>query len=203
MAGALSVLREKERETRRKIILDAARDLFAEKDFRRVTVREIARQAGVSPGTIYRYYENLDDLFLGVFCAGADEITEMLAPAGKISNTGGLRHFCEKYVRFLNENMTFFQMMGHFMLGGSLVPEKTRVLNPVMRRLIDRFQHILQAAGLHDDSRHTAHALFSALNGIMISYARYPGRTPAEIQRHTIHLSQQIAKRFHPGVSQN
>ncbi len=74
--ATLEALREREREVRRELILSAAQKLFAEKDFRSVTVREIAKQAGVSPGTIYRYYENLDELFLDVFFAGAREITE-------------------------------------------------------------------------------------------------------------------------------
>ena len=70
-AATLHALREKERKCPEELILLAARKLFAEKDFRSVTVREIARAVQVSPGTIYRYYESLDDLFLDVFFAGA------------------------------------------------------------------------------------------------------------------------------------
>ncbi len=46
-AATLHALREKERESRRELILLAARKLFAEKDFRSVTVREIARTVQV------------------------------------------------------------------------------------------------------------------------------------------------------------
>jgi AcrR family transcriptional regulator len=72
-------LREEQRAARRELILSAARDLFAEKDFRSVTVREIARRAGVSPGTLYLYYKTLDELFLDVFFAGAREISRSSA----------------------------------------------------------------------------------------------------------------------------
>jgi len=34
------------------------------------------------------------------------------------------------------------------------------------------------------------------LNGIMISYARYPGKTDKEIRRHTLRLAESIAGVF-------
>ena len=40
---------------------------------------------------------------------------------------------------------------------------------------MDRVQAIIVAAGVKGETRLVAHALFSALNGIMISYARVPG----------------------------
>ena len=195
MAGAvLEKLKDREREARRSLILESARKLFSEKDFRKVTVREIAKETGISPGTIYRYYENLDEVFLAVFFSGAREIAELIdlrCPPG-----GGIHRFCEIYVDYLNDNMTFFHMMSHFMLGGSLAPDKAEELNPVMRELMDRIRRILEAAGIPGNRRLTAQALFSALNGIMISYAHYPGRTPEEIRAHTLRLAGEIARFF-------
>jgi len=194
--ATLEVLREKEREVRRELILSAARKLFAEKDFRSVTVREIAKEAGVSPGTIYRYYENLDELFLDIFFAGAQEITQRLDEEYDMQNGCSLLRFCEIYIDYLNENMTFYQMMGHFMLGGRLSAEATERLNPIMRDLMDRVETIVKEAGLEGETRLVSHALFSSLNGIMISYAQYPGRSLEEIRRHTLRLSRIVAEFF-------
>ena len=194
--STLPGLREKEREARRELILSAARRLFAEKDFRSVTVREIARAVEVSPGTIYRYYESLDDLFLDVFFAGARDLTELVDAERKNGRGCSLKRFCELYVAYLNENMSFYQMMGHFMLGGKLSPEATERLNPIMRGLMDSIEGIVREAGLEGDSRLVAHALFSALNGVMISYARYPGRSLDEIRRHTLRLAGVVAGFF-------
>ena len=65
--ATLPALREKEREARRELILSAARKLFAEKDFRSVTVREIAKAVEVSPGTIYRYYASKEELINALY----------------------------------------------------------------------------------------------------------------------------------------
>lgn len=194
--STLPALKRKEREARRELILAAARKLFAEKDFRSVTVREIARAVAVSPGTIYRYYESLDDLFLDVFFAGARDITERVDASCRQGGGCSLRSFCELYVGFLNENMSFYQMMGHFMLGGKLSPEATKRLNPIMRDLMNRIEGIVREAGIAGETRLVAHALFSALNGVMISYARYPGRSLDEIQRHTLRLAGVVADFF-------
>jgi AcrR family transcriptional regulator len=189
-------LREKEREARRDLILSAARKLFAEKDFRSVTVREIAKTVEVSPGTIYRYYKSLDDLFLDVFFAGARDLTELVDAACKAEEGCSLKRFCEIYVGYLNENMSFYQMMGHFMLGGRLSPEATKRLNPIMRGLMDVIEEIVRDASPANQPRFVAHALFSALNGVMISYARYPGRSLDEIRHHTLRLAGVVAECF-------
>jgi hypothetical protein len=87
-------------------------------------------------------------------------------------------------------------MMGHFMLAGDLPPDATDKLNHVMRMLMDRIEERIRAQGMREQTRLSAHALFSALNGIMISYARYPGKTPDQIKRHTLRLAEIIAQTF-------
>jgi AcrR family transcriptional regulator len=191
----LEDLKQTERDSRRKIILDAALELFAEKDFRSVTVREISRHAGVSIGTIYNYYPNLTELFLDVFLDSAAEITQMLDNMSS-KTTPTLEQLCEFYISFLNDNMTFYQMMSHFMLGGELSSDATKKLDEIMRKLMNRIETALLSVGYKTNSRITAHALFSALNGIMISYARYPGKTDEEIRRHTLRLAESIAGVF-------
>jgi AcrR family transcriptional regulator len=194
-------LKQAERDLRRQIILDAALVLFADKDFRSVTVREIARQAGVSIGTIYNYYPNLTELFLDVFLNCAEEITGMIDELSGRQPVS-LEIICEFYIAYLNDNMTFYQMMSHFMLGGDLSAEATAKLDTKMKELLNRLESPLEDAGQKTDTRLTAHALFSALNGIMISYARYPGKTDADIRRHTLRLSKIIAAIFTTHIAQ-
>lgn len=48
---------------RREQILDAALRAFAQKGFARTTNKDIAREAGVTPGLIYHYFESKEALF--------------------------------------------------------------------------------------------------------------------------------------------
>ena len=193
-------LRDREREARRALILASAQKLFADRDFTSVTAREVARAAGVSPGTIYRYYENMDDLFLDVFFVGAHEIAAQVE--AECARPGGcpIRRLCELYIGFLNDNITYYQMMSHFMLGGRLSDSATGRLNPVMRRLIDLIEQVVIDAGVTGDTRVVSQALFSSLNGIMISYAKYPGRSLEEIRGHTMRLARVTAGFFENGA---
>lgn len=52
---------------RRKQILRAAVDVFAERGFHRARVSDIAQRAGVAHGLIYHYFESKDDVLHSVF----------------------------------------------------------------------------------------------------------------------------------------
>ena len=57
-------LRREERETRKSLIIDAAMDLFSQKDFHNIGMRDIAKRAGISAAAIYRYFPSRDDVFV-------------------------------------------------------------------------------------------------------------------------------------------
>src|ERR687894_1280182 len=70
---------------RREQIVGAAMRVFAEKGFRRATTREVAREAGVSEGTIYNYFEDKDALLLTIL----DRLNETERRAGGFWGGGG------------------------------------------------------------------------------------------------------------------
>lgn len=61
-------------EARRQSILAAATKLFTQKGIAAATMAEIAGEAGISPGAIYRYFENKDELARGCMNHSADAI---------------------------------------------------------------------------------------------------------------------------------
>ena len=55
--------KEREKERRRQQIIVAAKRVFSEKGFNRATMEDIAQQAELSPGTLYLYFKNKDELY--------------------------------------------------------------------------------------------------------------------------------------------
>jgi AcrR family transcriptional regulator len=55
--------RERERERRRQQIMVAAKRVFTDKGFSKATMEDIAKEAELSPGTLYLYFKNKDELY--------------------------------------------------------------------------------------------------------------------------------------------
>ena len=53
-------------EDRREQIIDAAVHIFAQKGFARATNKDIAREAGITPGLIYHYFESKEALLKAI-----------------------------------------------------------------------------------------------------------------------------------------
>jgi AcrR family transcriptional regulator len=82
---------------RRKQILDAATQVFAEKGFHRATIKEIARAAGIADGTIYTYFASKTEVLLGILhrLNESTEREQQLMPASEQD----LRSFFTSYLR--------------------------------------------------------------------------------------------------------
>lgn len=55
--------KKREKERRRQQILVAAKRVFSTKGFTKATMEDIAKEAELSPGTLYLYFKNKDELF--------------------------------------------------------------------------------------------------------------------------------------------
>ena len=55
--------KQRERERRRQQIIVAAKRVFSEKGYSKSTMEDIAKEAELSPGTLYLYFKNKDELY--------------------------------------------------------------------------------------------------------------------------------------------
>lgn len=187
-------LKESERGARRDIIIAAAERVFAGKPFDQVSIRDIAREAGISHALIYRYFPDQQALFVEAFLRGADRIVEFLRNAIDDSKGNNIEKVTEKFLTYMIENDMYFRMMTHFMLDGSLGMEQTERLNTMERQLLEQFDRLFENCGA--EKRLQSHAFFSAMNGILISFRNYPGRERKEVAGHMLKLGRIVAGRF-------
>jgi AcrR family transcriptional regulator len=73
--------REKQKEERRKQILEAALTIFSQKGFHATNVSDVAAQAGVSQGTIYWYFESKEELFTAALLSFFEDFGEEMVAA--------------------------------------------------------------------------------------------------------------------------
>jgi len=104
--------KEKEIQSRKKDILDAAAKLFSEKGFHDVSVDEIAEQVGISKGTVYLYYENKETLFQSIVTEKTKALYRDLQTTVDSSEPARRRieRFIEIMVAYFNRNQPIFKL---------------------------------------------------------------------------------------------
>ena len=177
-------LKEKEKQTRRDLIMDAAENIFAKTAFHRVQMREIASEVGLSPGSLYTYFPDQDTLFLETALRGARRIEDLLDDI--LENAPpDLDAAAQGYLNFILAHFEYLRMSQHCMLYGKFASRKN--LDLVIagcRRLFDRLDQFLADHVAQGEVRSHTHLLFAALNGILLSFGRYPDRDREEALAH-------------------
>jgi AcrR family transcriptional regulator len=102
-------------------ILDAAAQLFAKHHYHEVRMDDIAAHAGVAKGTVYRYYQDKEDLYLALTIHGIQELYEH--SRGQIVGPGDpdqkLRDFITRIVRFYEQYPYFLELIQRIETSGS------------------------------------------------------------------------------------
>jgi AcrR family transcriptional regulator len=194
--NAFAHLKSEAKLARQTVIIQAAERVFAVKPFNKVSIRDIAREAGISHATIYRYFPDQQSLFVEAFLQGAIKITDTLKDLIEESKTPNLIKISNAYVTYLMDNDQYFRMMTHFMLDGSLSVEKINKLNEAERRIFDQFDRLFNKMKRAEPVRPLSHAFFAALNGVLITFRNYPGRSPKAVRRHMLNIAEVIARSF-------
>jgi len=73
--------REREKLRQRQDMLAAALDLFSQKGYHNVSVQEIAAQSEFAIGTLYKFFQNKEDLYKALVLEQCDRFEEALAQA--------------------------------------------------------------------------------------------------------------------------
>jgi AcrR family transcriptional regulator len=60
------IVSNEHREERKKIILNAAKEVFIRKGFNATTIQDIINHSGVSRGGVYTYFQNTEDIFIEI-----------------------------------------------------------------------------------------------------------------------------------------
>lgn len=189
-------LKEKERETRRELIISAARTVFGEKTYDRVSMSEIAKAAGIAKSSIYTYFSSQEALFVEIAVRDTHRFIENLERQSSAAAPPSLEKVINYFLDYYMEHEAQWRMITHFALYGNKRNESVEKLDSVSRQLLDHFTLIFERLGYEDNTRLLAHTLFSSLSGILIAFRKYPGRTEAEKAAHMKRIGRRFEKMF-------
>ncbi len=131
---SLKERREREKNERRKQILDAARSLLFEKGLNATSMNQIAKQAEIGVGTIYFYYKSKEELFAELQAEGLELLYSKTKKAcdNEPEFTGKLRSAARVFFKFSKENKDYYDIINYFLSA----PEQ--IFTPSLKDQVDQ-----------------------------------------------------------------
>jgi len=137
---------ERQNQTKRRRILDAALHVFSERGFHHATVSEVARTARVGKGTVYLYFGGKEALLVSLFEQLAERIIwifdQITAERGSLQNV--VDRLVAEQLDHGRTRSQIFQLMAQqpFLTNLSLQREK----RTLVQRIVDRVAARIRAA---------------------------------------------------------
>ncbi len=97
---------------RKREILDAASKVFSEKGFHGATTAEIAKEAGVAEGTVFRYFKTKKDILISLTgTIAVDSLVSVLLKSEGKSDAEVLLGFLEQHTTFFRKNLDVIRLL--------------------------------------------------------------------------------------------
>ena len=104
--------KERDKEELRERILIAAKSLFLEKGVEKTSIRNIADQIEYSPGIIYHYFRDKNEIFHALHQGGFIQLMEKMQVLSSVRNPmERLKAMGSIYVKFAMENPDMYDLM--------------------------------------------------------------------------------------------
>lgn len=104
--------REREKIRQRQEMLDAALLLFSEKGYHNVSMQEIAEKSEFAIGTLYKFFQNKEDLYKAMVMDQCDRFDSIFTEALEIPGTvtEKLRNYVRVKEKTFRENLLFIRL---------------------------------------------------------------------------------------------
>lgn len=109
----MSVRAEQKLKTRRALMDAALRQLSADRGFGSLSLREVAREAGIAPTSFYRHFPELDELGLALVDEAGVALRQLMRQARKRieQNGGAINTSVETFMEYLTDNANLFRLL--------------------------------------------------------------------------------------------
>jgi AcrR family transcriptional regulator len=180
--------REREKLRQRQEMLAAALDLFAHKGYHNVSMAEIAEKAEFAIGTLYKFFQNKEDLYKALVLEQCDRFEEALTQAmdQPDDEVEKLRSYVRTKTERFRSNLPFVRLFlaesrgVSFNIKAGLNEELRKRYYGFLERLAAIFESGIRNRRFQQiaDSYYLAAALDSALDASLLLWLDAPERHP-------------------------
>ncbi len=168
------------REQSRRAIMDAALKLFSRCGYHGASIGNIAREAGVSTGLMYHYFDGKDALLEAVVREGMERITVLLRDYPSSDDPAEvLRRVVETSFDATVRDMTFWALYFHVISQPDLPENVRRIFSDFIRTMFDNMIRLLRGAGIRD-AEVEVYLLGALIDGALLHYLLIGDAYPLE-----------------------
>ena len=178
---------EKIRVERKQQIMNVALEVIADNGFANASISRIAKEAGISKGLLYNYFESKEDLVISIMLEGFNQLTTAFDPNHDgVLTEEELHFFIDQSFQTIEENLPFWRM--YFMV--LLQPDVYLIITPQLEKILTPFYEtaINYFANKGYDDPVTEVRFFAAImDGVGLHYIMDPENFPMEGVKNKIH----------------
>lgn len=167
--------KEREKEEMKKLVLDAAGKIAVSEGFEKISIRRIAEEIEYSPGTIYLYFKNRDEILYDLHRLAFQKFYEMQLTVSNIKDPfEKLREHGRVYITFALDNPELYELMFIVQAPGNEI-EANQEWNEGMKTfefLKQNIQECVDAGYLRGDVSVLSIGMWSLVHGLVSLFLR-------------------------------
>ena len=177
------------RESARKRIMEAALELFANKGYHTTSISQIAKEAAISKGLMYNYFESKEALLKEVIFEGVDTITESFDPnRDGILTKEELIHFIRESFKLVREHTIYWKLYFSLLTQAGIMDIFSDDLAPRMQRLFGMLTQFFYSQN-YENPEIEMRFFGSLLDGVAMNFVMDPENFPLnEIENKIIEM---------------
>ena len=192
-------------EDRREQIIDAAMRVFSEKGFTKATNKDVAREAGITPGLIYYYFESKEKLLEAMVESRSPiRLLTSLTPQALALPPEAFLRFIIRQILNIIEGENFIQvmrvMLPEIVHNPEITPTVAGFIQRVMGFLTSYLESKMEAGELRQsDASLTAQVFLSSVMGFVLR--RHIIRDPLALQYTPEQIADAIVDTVFSGIA--
>ena len=189
--------KQREKEEMRDLILNAARKVFLEKGYNQTSIRNIAEEMEYSPGTIYLYFKDKDEIFHALHEEGFRKMLEKMQPLEHVPDPfERLKAMGRVYLEFARNNKDIYDLM--FIIQAPIKHDELTEKWKMGQSTLDYLKNVIrqcQERGhfKNQDVEYLSFTIWSTVHGMAALYCRdrckaYPEMEPLDLMNNGLQV---------------
>ena len=173
---------EEIRKTRKDEILSVALELFAQNGYKGTSISQIAKQAKISKGLMYNYFENKEKLLEEIVLEGFNKIAELELNYNLNSDENPkkkLKEIIGSTLDNLYENLKYWQLYTAILVQPQVQKKFEKMFLEFREQFVSNMAEIFKRLG-SDNPEQEAFLLGTHFDGLAINFVAAPEEFPIE-----------------------